>query len=688
VTGPPDGPHALPYARFYAAELGLRVVPIPRGTKRPSIAAWVDEGTTDLARIDAWWSAAPSHGVGIVTGQASGVFVVDVDEHGPASGSDTLADLQATYELLPVTPVVLTGGGGQHIYFAWPPGAVIRNDAGRLLGPGLDVRAEGGQVVAPPSIHATGERYVWEVTQQPASPSALFGMDPGTVPFALPPPWLVDLLTQPPPERPARPKATGERRLPGQQWAAETDWGSLLTADGAMYLRTINDRQGGTYELWSRPGLDGDHASATLGYRGSDVLKVFTSNWPGLTEGETYTKFGYFAATQHGGDFSAARAALEAHGYVTAHVELAELVATRADDDTTPDPAKLGVLTLRELVEADEPTYDWLVPGLIERGDRVLITGDEGYGKSTLLRQLGLAAAAGLNPFAQSPEQTRHPPCRVLLVDCENSERQLRREFPKALGALGGLDAVGDRFALAVRSDGLVLDDPKDTARDRATMLAMCDLVRPDLLLIGPLYKLLGGDPNAEPESRNLVLFLDRLRGEHATMALVVEAHAPHGQQRPYGWSGYKRWPEFGLHLTAEGALRAFRGGRDTDRVWPLQLRRGSGDEWLWMPAGAGATSPSDSPGGAVVDLEAEYAARVQQIVLRVLRAADRPLSLGDIIERAARRRAAVTQALRHFQDTGWLVVGREDRTGGDGKARSVEVFSLSADGPAGDAPD
>jgi putative DNA primase/helicase len=92
--------------------------------------------------------------VAIATG--AGLVVLD---HDPRSGGDDgLATLRAEHGDLPATPTVRTGSGGTHWYFAHRGGRV-GNRAG--LYPGIDVRADGGFVVAPPSVHRSGNRYEW-----------------------------------------------------------------------------------------------------------------------------------------------------------------------------------------------------------------------------------------------------------------------------------------------------------------------------------------------------------------------------------------------------------------------------------------------------------------------------------------------------------------------------------------------
>jgi hypothetical protein len=111
-------------------------------------------GTTDPALIREWWTRFPEGNLGIATGARSGLVVLDVD---PArGGAASLADLFPQGR--PRTLMVRTGSGGEHVYFAHP-GQRVECRVG--FRPGLDIRADGGLVVAPPSLHRSGERYAY-----------------------------------------------------------------------------------------------------------------------------------------------------------------------------------------------------------------------------------------------------------------------------------------------------------------------------------------------------------------------------------------------------------------------------------------------------------------------------------------------------------------------------------------------
>jgi len=234
---------------------------------------------------------------------------------------------------------------------------------------------------------------------------------------------------------------------------------------------------------------------------------------------------------------------------------------------------KSSVPTLAEFLADDDDDYDWLVPGLLERGDRVILTGPEGGGKSTLCRQLAVQLSAGIHPFGGPV----FLPLRVLLLDLENSVRQTRRALRPLVAVAGSTDLT---LAPVVRPQGLDLLQQEDITY----LSSIIEEINPDIVIGGPLYKLAGGDPTDEKTARPVALLLDRLRTAH-DFALVLEAHSPHASgggarpKRPYGASLWLRWPEFGIHLDQDGKVSHWRGQRD-ERTWPIQLQRGGA--WPW----------------------------------------------------------------------------------------------------------
>ncbi len=126
--------------------------------KHPHTQNGSKNASTDVHRITDWWTMRPHENIGIATGEVSGIFVIDVDVSNGKPGLENLAALEAQFGPLPRSNVVRTGSGGLHFYLAFPKVHF------RLpkLGDAIDVKGNGGYVVAPPSLHASGNRYMWE----------------------------------------------------------------------------------------------------------------------------------------------------------------------------------------------------------------------------------------------------------------------------------------------------------------------------------------------------------------------------------------------------------------------------------------------------------------------------------------------------------------------------------------------
>lgn len=133
--------------------------------KHPRTEHGLLDATTDEATIRHWWARWPNANLGIATGAASRLAVLDVDpENG---GDDALAELERAHGSVPQTIRALTGGNGTHFYWHHPGLDVRIKNSASQVGPGLDIRADGGYVVAPPSLHESGRRYVWDVGAHP-----------------------------------------------------------------------------------------------------------------------------------------------------------------------------------------------------------------------------------------------------------------------------------------------------------------------------------------------------------------------------------------------------------------------------------------------------------------------------------------------------------------------------------------
>lgn len=246
-----------------------------------------------------------------------------------------------------------------------------------------------------------------------------------------------------------------------------------------------------------------------------------------------------------------------------------------------------GARLLSEVFSEQDDAYNWLIPGLMEIADRLILTGAEGLGKSTFLRQIALCAAGGVHPFTGA----RFPQRRVLVVDAENSERQWRRATRAtsiAVRMASGVEAADNVHLACVSRMDIT------TAADLGAIHGLIDEHAPDLVVIGPLYRLVPRAISTDDDAAPVLAALDSIRDRGC--ALAMEAHAGHAlgkggerDYRPRGSSALLGWPEFGFglapDLTDEGKsvgrvqVIRWRGDRD-ERDWPEAMRRGGALPW------------------------------------------------------------------------------------------------------------
>lgn len=179
LSFPHKQPPTLQEAAIQYARQGFRVFPITAASKKPPmIKDWPNKATTNENQINQWWSKWSQANIGIATGAQSGFFVLDID-----SGTNGFSSLDALLKIhgqLPVTGKQKTGSG-EHYLFACND-ITIKNSAGQI-GAGIDIRGDGGYIVAPPSIHPNGNCYTWVNEPSYLSPA---------------PEWLLNLVHQQP----------------------------------------------------------------------------------------------------------------------------------------------------------------------------------------------------------------------------------------------------------------------------------------------------------------------------------------------------------------------------------------------------------------------------------------------------------------------------------------------------------
>lgn len=232
--------------------------------------------------------------------------------------------------------------------------------------------------------------------------------------------------------------------------------------------------------------------------------------------------------------------------------------------------------------ESEKDEYDWLIPGLLERGERVMVVAAEGVGKTMLARQVALCASAGLHPF----KMTGMKPIKTLMVDLENPERIIRRTSKQIYLAAQHYGHCETPVAhLLIKPDGIDLMK----SSDRLMLEDKLEQVQPDMVFLGPVYKSFidPGGRTSESIAIEIAKYFDTLR-EYFKCAMWFEHHAPLGSAlasrdlRPFGSAVWSRWPEFGLSLQPDPTapegyvyeVKHFRGARDK-RPWPTRMKRG-----------------------------------------------------------------------------------------------------------------
>ena len=165
----------LEAALKYATEYGWAVFPCSSTSKKPLTPHGCKDAKKSVGAIKAWWNKWPDASVGVATGTASNLIVIDedLDEDKGLNGYEEVSAWERINGKLPDTALCITGRGGYHLYYRYDKDD-IKNRAGLL--DGVDVRGEGGYVIAPPSMHPNGTEYQWEDSPDEIALASVDGM--------------------------------------------------------------------------------------------------------------------------------------------------------------------------------------------------------------------------------------------------------------------------------------------------------------------------------------------------------------------------------------------------------------------------------------------------------------------------------------------------------------------------------
>jgi hypothetical protein len=274
--------------------------------------------------------------------------------------------------------------------------------------------------------------------------------------------------------------------------------------------------------------------------------------------------------------------------HLEAGLSLAALLVTTPGQEE--EKARTGIDIL-DLVRRPRGKTDWVVPHTMAKGERLILIGFEGTGKSTLCRQFAAMVAAGLHPW----DQTEIEPRKVLVVDAENHPDQVDDSWQVLVELCAEHGRPIERGQLVVMEEweseiGL------DTLEGSMWLQERVHAYKPDLVVMGPLTNLASRDLRDDEPVRRMRNAVNQARMVCNT-AFLMEHHAPHKgpmdkerQVRPYGSSLFLKWPDYGYGMKPTGTDGVFewfknRGPRVRSRRWPSWLREGrSGSmEWPWM---------------------------------------------------------------------------------------------------------
>lgn len=533
----PNLPSDPPVAAEAYASLGLRVVPIAPGKKYPEgLGRWQDAATNDIPTIRNWYTGLyKGHGVGIATGSGSGIWVLDVDIAQGKPGAQSLAALQAEHGDLPRTVTAVTGTGGLHLFFNWDPARPVTNGMATQLPAGLDIRGEGGQVVAAPTPHPTTRRaYTWST-----------GRDPWSIDIAEAPNWLYDLMTvEAPVEVAAAPSPAVAATSTDDsiaEWFNQTyDLTAMLEAAGW----TLHSNHGED-TWWTRPGKNRRDGHSAVLHSASDVLVVFTTEIdPAFAtagvptadgSGISLNAFYFHAATHYNGDRSAcARAARTERNSIEGRapiepIDAAALIGQQpapAAPPTPEPPAPIKLLTVADILQLQPPppfVGDWLDLGML-----ATMPGKYGSLKSFAAMSMCLSVATG-QPWLG---QTIHTTGPAIYCSLEGSYT-LR---PRVAGWLEHTDRD--------TADGFWVLDQRINLLDPAsvdTFLTVLDQVQPLLVVIDTLSKATpGAEENSKPDVSRAYTALDEMRRTTGGSILTVHHTGHSASGRGRGFSGYE----------------------------------------------------------------------------------------------------------------------------------------------------
>jgi hypothetical protein len=474
-------PPALDQCRSAAlayAKMGWGVFPAPESGEKKSLksAKRTKNGqpwgkTTDLHEIRSDYAKWKNANVGIATGAASEIWVLEVDtkEGHAVDGIKNLAAMEQQYGKLPPTLTAVSPSGSVHYYWLWPEEREVRNSTSGIA-PGIDVRGEGGMVIAPPSVRPGKGIYTWTSITPPVEA----------------PEWLVDLAI--------RANNSSQVRVSGEPEALP----EVIAAALAVIPNDDLD-----WENWNRIGMAAFRASGGQSLAAFDAWSRKSSKYRALDVSERWLNYSKYPPDQIGAgtlffmateadptwqdawhdrvlseiaeaDAAYERAFAEREGEQKERgqldqndlpdqkehfappgeseqkerVQVAQDEPTEGEQKSTgpngpekgeqakpPPPPPQSITSIEDWIARDIEPPDFICGRWLTTTSRAILSGDTGLGKTLFALALGMRCSAGLPFLHWLPARQ----CRVLYVDGEMSRRVIKQRLIDELRRAGRL---------------------------------------------------------------------------------------------------------------------------------------------------------------------------------------------------------------------------------------------------------
>lgn len=500
---------ALHDALSYAAN-GWPVFPLLPNTKRPATEHGLKDASTDPDTIRAWWARWPAANIGIAL--PPDVLAVDVDVK-DIDGFASLAALTVEHGELPATLTAETASGGWHLYFRKPTDVRVKNRVG--IRPGIDVRAQGGYLVAPPSTIG-GRAYRWLNDDDAADC----------------PDWLLDVLTEE--KKATTSPATAPQALQStardaySQRALERATSAVVAAPEGGRNDALNGAAYGLARLAAAGRLDWHHAAAMMeraalaaGLEPDEVRKTLESahasgqtspNYEGLPDQRNHRQSAGFEPLE----------------------------------DEEPSGPLLTPVSVADVLTAPSPPPRFVWHGYLPRGVVSMLGAHGGTGKSYISLMLAVAVATGRPLFGVDTERER-----VVFVSLEDAGHVVRhrlahicREWsiaPEELTNLQILDGT-DNPELFATNGGR---DAGTTTRSYAELCAVAKGA--GLVIVDNASDAYGGDEIQRRQVRAFIRSLGWIARDNDSAVLLL-AHVDKNTSRAgkadggEGYSGSTAW--------------------------------------------------------------------------------------------------------------------------------------------------